>query len=119
MIRRPPRSTILTAELRVLAEAQGFVEGGGGGEVGHGEADEEGLGHAWLRRLGCSSGGCRTARSEHPSCSTCTPDAAPLIGGAIELLKLKLPGGSEEHTSELQSPDHLVCRLLLEKKKAD
>src|SRR5947208_7898231 len=36
----------------------------------------------------------------------------------------RLPGGagppvrrSEEHTSELQSPDHLVCRLLLEKKK--
>src|SRR5258708_29270263 len=30
-----------------------------------------------------------------------------------------LPGRawrSEEHTSELQSPDHLVCRLLLEKK---
>src|SRR5258708_27794883 len=35
---------------------------------------------------------------------------------------LLLPGPgkkkrSEEHTSELQSPDHLVCRLLLEKKK--
>src|SRR5258708_20609377 len=38
---------------------------------------------------------------------------------------LRLPGvlvavraqRSEEHTSELQSPDHLVCRLLLEKKK--
>src|SRR5258708_27025052 len=34
----------------------------------------------------------------------------------------RLPEGSstqrsEEHTSELQSPDHLVCRLLLEKKK--
>src|SRR5947208_10347564 len=33
----------------------------------------------------------------------------------------RLPRGlrsrSEEHTSELQSPDHLVCRLLLEKKK--
>src|SRR5574344_1418920 len=30
----------------------------------------------------------------------------------------KLEGDrSEEHTSELQSPDHLVCRLLLEKKK--
>src|SRR5258708_21932398 len=30
----------------------------------------------------------------------------------------EIPGGrSEEHTSELQSPDHLVCRLLLEKKK--
>src|SRR5258708_18739340 len=25
---------------------------------------------------------------------------------------------SEEHTSELQSPDHLVCRLLLENKKS-
>src|SRR5207244_492450 len=30
-----------------------------------------------------------------------------------------LLGRSEEHTSELQSPDHLVCRLLLEKKKND
>src|SRR5258708_8330983 len=29
----------------------------------------------------------------------------------------RLPKRSEEHTSELQSPDHLVCRLLLEKKK--
>src|SRR5258708_19821458 len=27
------------------------------------------------------------------------------------------PSRSEEHTFELQSPDHLVCRLLLEKKK--
>src|SRR5258708_29042998 len=26
---------------------------------------------------------------------------------------------SEEHTSEIQSPDHLLCRLLLEKKKDD
>src|SRR5947208_5983872 len=32
---------------------------------------------------------------------------------AIDLLVMR----SEEHTSELQSPDHLVCRLLLEKKK--
>src|SRR5258708_21999559 len=29
----------------------------------------------------------------------------------------KYSNRSEEHTSELQSPDHLVCRLLLEKKK--
>src|SRR5258708_10072010 len=39
-----------------------------------------------------------------------------------DLLELDRPGQdradrSEEHTSELQSPDHLVCRLLLEKKK--
>src|SRR2546429_4609532 len=30
---------------------------------------------------------------------------------------LRIPGRSEEHTSELQSRLHLVCRLLLEKKK--
>src|SRR5947208_10791150 len=41
----------------------------------------------------------------------------------LALIKKKWPGRltwksrSEEHTSELQSPDHLVCRLLLEKKK--
>src|SRR5207244_11543546 len=29
---------------------------------------------------------------------------------------LRMVERSEEHTSELQSPDHLVCRLLLEKK---
>src|SRR5438552_17739236 len=31
--------------------------------------------------------------------------------------RMGVGGRSEEHTSELQSPDHLVCRLLLEKKK--
>src|SRR6476660_10364313 len=31
--------------------------------------------------------------------------------------RARVPRRSEEHTSELQSPDHLVCRLLLEKKK--
>src|SRR5438876_6220230 len=31
-------------------------------------------------------------------------------------LRTSLPTRSEEHTSELQSPVHLVCRLLLEKK---
>src|SRR5258708_24805217 len=36
-------------------------------------------------------------------------NAARLLGASVER--------SEEHTSELQSPDHLVCRLLLEKKK--
>src|SRR5690348_17445115 len=32
-------------------------------------------------------------------------------------LRCRRPRRSEEHTSELQSPVHLVCRLLLEKKK--
>src|SRR5438552_8381487 len=39
--------------------------------------------------------------------------------GAATLAIVRIPAArrSEEHTSELQSPDHLVCRLLLEKKK--
>src|SRR5258708_17376341 len=37
--------------------------------------------------------------------------------GVSVLLVLAGDKRSEEHTSELQSPDHLVCRLLLEKKK--
>src|SRR5690348_17586277 len=36
---------------------------------------------------------------------------------AAKALRLEIPPRSEEHTSELQSPVHLVCRLLLEKKK--
>src|SRR5436189_3997728 len=32
-------------------------------------------------------------------------------------VKIEQPARSEEHTSELQSPMYLVCRLLLEKKK--
>src|SRR5438552_7599591 len=41
--------------------------------------------------------------------------AADIREGQINALLTK--PRSEEHTSELQSPDHLVCRLLLEKKK--
>src|SRR5258708_26784558 len=41
-----------------------------------------------------------------------------LLDGARDALAvLGTEDRSEEHTSELQSPDHLVCRLLLEKKK--
>src|SRR5258708_22286543 len=36
---------------------------------------------------------------------------------SISSARISLSVRSEEHTSELQSPDHLVCRLLLEKKK--
>src|SRR5947208_10238705 len=50
----------------------------------------------WVSRAGCARGGAAS-----PSYRTAR---APQLR-------------SEEHTSELQSPDHLVCRLLLEKKK--
>src|SRR5258708_28404598 len=49
---------------------------------------------------GAEAGVAGAARSVAPTCDmTC-----------------RLRSRSEEHTSELQSPDHLVCRLLLEKK---
>src|SRR5947208_9437660 len=41
------------------------------------------------------------------------PELTGLLGHARAVAFVR----SEEHTSELQSPDHLVCRLLLEKKK--
>src|SRR5689334_24573067 len=42
---------------------------------------------------------------------------ALLLGFFVLLGSWPKPGRSEEHTSELQSQFHLVCRLLLEKKK--
>src|SRR5258708_11070654 len=42
---------------------------------------------------------------------------ACLLTAASRQAKSFMAMRSEEHTSELQSPDHLVCRLLLEKKK--
>src|SRR5437899_7890657 len=65
---------------------------------------------------------------------TCSTTAALVVGDALAMALMKLrnfqpeefalyhPGGqigkrSEEHTAELQSLRHLVCRLLLEKKK--
>src|SRR5438552_17354025 len=47
--------------------------------------------------------------------------AALFLGASVSIsavaVRRRRPSRSEEHTSELQSPDHLVCRLLLEKKK--
>src|SRR2546429_3782140 len=44
-------------------------------------------------------------------------DCASFIGSARQKRRMPLRARSEEHTSELQSRLHLVCRLLLEKKK--
>src|SRR5439155_15294516 len=52
---------------------------------------------------------CRLWRVKLDHCSTSTRAAA--------LVRWSLENRSEEHTSELQSRGHLVCRLLLEKKK--
>src|SRR3712207_7268077 len=92
MIRRPPRSTLFpytTLFRSVLEHARGAVHA---------------LVMRWLagRRL----------------------QGAPMCMGTIEAVKKAVASGlgvsivrSEEHTSELQSRQYIVCRLLLEKKK--
>src|SRR5258708_9560062 len=87
MIRRPPRSTLFPYTTLFRS---GF--GGAGESLG--------------------AGGGQVMR---PSLITVRPRMA-----SSSMLTLMTPSfvlRSEEHTSELQSPDHLVCRLLLEKKK--
>src|SRR5439155_21424975 len=54
-----------------------------------------------------------------PSCSTLMPSGrtAPISSISVRSSASVHSERSEEHTSELQSRGHLVCRLLLEKKK--
>src|SRR2546429_4302640 len=67
------------------------------------------------------SAACCTASSSprrtptHASCASTPPAPAPCP--AWPPMRAWACGRSEEHTSELQSRLHLVCRLLLEKKK--
>src|SRR5258708_19553492 len=58
----------------------------------------------------------RSGSSRPPASS---PDPISCSRSACTIRRVPTNGSarSEEHTSELQSPDHLVCRLLLEKKK--
>src|SRR5258708_28254138 len=88
MIRRPPRSTLFP--------------------------------YTTLFRSGVRSppdGGSRPAlRRKAGRGSPAGPSLRPTAGGRCRRDRVASPR-SEEHTSELQSPDHLVCRLLLEKKK--
>src|SRR5690606_40691119 len=58
----------------------------------------------------------RALRRRHPSPRSFRPGLRP---PATSLFRKTppTPGRSEEHTSELQSRENLVCRLLLEKKK--
>src|SRR5258708_22638077 len=69
----------------------------------------------------CSTGNL-SARSRIPACVSSPTPTRPATSAKPPLQFLRVPaagrvgvGRSEEHTSELQSPDHLVCRLLLEK----
>src|SRR5258708_14486056 len=59
-------------------------------------------------------------RRKDTQTNRCDYDDSDAMRGAVVIVApvcLSVLARSEEHTSELQSPDHLVCRLLLEKKK--
>src|ERR1039457_7581606 len=71
---------------------------------------------------GGSDGSCANAHAINRSRGSSPPGSSRRAGGYSPVLRLtademSLPYRSEEHTSELQSPCNLVCRLLLEKKK--
>src|SRR3712207_7681140 len=87
MIRRPPRSTLFP--YTTLFRSRSDRRGGGGAKVGG----------------GAPSGG---GRAERAGGSGARPG---------EARRGRPDPRSEEHTSELQSRQYLVCRLLLEKKK--
>src|SRR5258708_22235935 len=65
-----------------------------------------------LTHLGCESAFDQGLLKAIEAALTASAVMGPRTNCSINSL-----GRSEEHTSELQSPDHLVCRLLLEKKK--
>src|SRR5258708_21817983 len=96
MIRRPPRSTLFpyTTLFRSWASAQHNVAGEVKPQYFTG-AD------SWV--VNTKAGHAAAVAPVYGVCATPTGSG----------------DRSEEHTSELQSPDHLVCRLLLEKIKTD
>src|SRR5687768_18250885 len=61
--------------------------------------------------------GSRAAASHKPGSAGPRADAATTSLPRVVRTTHTFPARSEEHTSELQSRLHLVCRLLLEKKK--
>src|SRR5690348_18008151 len=96
MIRRPPRSTLFP--YTTLFRSRRVRRAGDG--------DGATRGRAWRHGLHLSGG------DEDPLRHAGGAEA----GGRSTRAADRRAGRSEEHTSELQSPVHLVCRLLLEKK---
>src|SRR5690625_6774982 len=68
----------------------------------------------WISMASCSTSSATTSKG----CSPGMRYQSPMMTDCAELCMTHSSlGRSEEHTSELQSRGHLVCRLLLEKKK--
>src|SRR3712207_8694900 len=94
MIRRPPRSTLFPYTTLFRSS------------------------HAWKPSAECCRAGALGCCMHSTCWASATPRAqrANTIGGSRDSTSTGVPR-SEEHTSELQSRQYLVCRLLLEKKK--
>src|SRR5256885_5633170 len=98
MIRRPPRSTLFPyTPLSRSAGPRPAAEG----HVGRLEGRRSQGSHRRHSRRG-------GRRADHPR-----------LGRGVSGPRAAVLRRSEEHTSELQSPCNLVCRLLLEKKKKE
>src|SRR5207244_1615497 len=89
----------------VFADIAGLGEGSG---VADGERHVEDFGQS-TRQEGFAAAG----RADQQDIALINLDVGMSFLSQAEALVVR----SEEHTFELQSPDHLVCRLLLEKKK--
>src|SRR3712207_7701557 len=96
MIRRPPRSTLFPYTTLFRSERWGTFPGWRQARLGH-------------RRGRLYRGGGRGAAAEARRRRHRSRQPQLLLRAGAER--------SEEHTSELQSRQYLVCRLLLEKKK--
>src|SRR3712207_8875200 len=96
MIRRPPRSTLFPYTTLFRSDSPSILNASPESAVGGGLA--------WLRtgdtiRIDLNAGRCDALVSDE------------------EIARRRQELRSEEHTSELQSRQYIVCRLLLEKKK--
>src|SRR2546422_5484099 len=102
MIRRPPRSTLFPSTT--------LSRSGGARREGRKPRSRESALREPLRR---------PVRGAGPEAELGRPPVGPRVEAARRLEEALGDGlgRSEEHTSELQSRLHLVCRLLLEKKK--
>src|SRR5438876_3385072 len=102
MSRRPPRPPLFPSTTLFRSAAARAVP-----------ADRE---REWSAVAGLLAGGLTDA----PGLASAAPAALASLGALNPALgaRFRTAERSEEHTSELQSPVHLVCRLLLEKKKA-
>src|SRR3712207_8751632 len=101
MIRRPPRSTLFPYTTLFRSHRGRVVKAMGDGHLSVFDGP---------------------ARAIHCALELRDASALPITAGAhtgeYEAIGDDIGGRSEEHTSELQSRQYLVCRLLLEQKKS-